>query len=946
MEEPARYLKQDQRFPLMGRTRELHALEGLLDDAAEGNTRVLLLEGEPGIGKTRLLSEAIASATHRGFRVLKGAGEELEHDRPFGPLLEALDLNGHPPQLPGPQDPSRSGDLPPPRGPDARFRLIERILTRVESLALRGPVLTVLDDLQWADAGTLAAIRRLATDLLGLPLALLSAFRSGHRGVELDHLLNRLTADGALHFHLGPLVHESIDELAAAELGATPGPRLRELLRACGGNPFFAVELLAALRDEGSIDIREGQAEVAIAAIPPSLRLVVLRRLSHYPAEMAEILRMTSVLGTSFSVPDLCAFLRREPTDVARPLEDALRAGFLEETGERLAFRHDLVREAVYEDIPTPVRKGLHLQAGRALGGAGAPALKVAPHLALGAERGDHDAVTWLRRAARDAAARDPGASAMILEHALNLCVDLPERLDLRTELLRVLLWAGRFGELEVSGKEMLAEGGLDSRAQAFARMAMSQALTFEGRFAEALEQILAIDEGLLQDPDRAFMLAYRSQLLIPAGDLEGATARAQEARQMSEAGGWWLTMCAALHALSVVAYSQGRWGEAAELVRQGMAVQDRDPTGESAFWPLRLQAFVFYQADLLEEGISVAAVGRRSSEERGLAWALHLYDSMLAWGQFYAGEWDDAVAHAETAMRVAEETGSGAAIVLTQAILANIALHRGEFQQADLALQAVERHVAASGLVQYQLQRAMWVAALLAEARGDVEGAYARLRAATEPLLGSAWVGEVRDLGPDAVRLALAHGDRDLARSITETVEALASGEAVPSAEGAALRCRGLLEADHETLIRSVEAYRRSPRLLDLALACEEAADALAHSGRIPEADPLLTEALDIYERLDAVRLSARAAHALRRLGVRRGRRGPRRRPATGWGSLSPSEQKVAALAAEGLTNPEIAERLFISRHTVGTHLRHVFEKLGLSSRVELARRYADRAN
>ena len=191
---------------------------------------------------------------------------------------------------------------------------------------------------------------------------------------------------------------------------------------------------------------------------------------------------------------------------------------------------------------------------------------------------------------------------------------------------------------------------------------------------------------------------------------------------------------------------------------------------------------------------------------------------------------------------------------------------------------------------------------------------------------------------------MALATGDRERAEAAAADVEKAALLASVPSLEGAALRCRALVEDDVDLLIRSVEAYRRGPRIFERAAACEDAAAALARAGRVPEASALFDEAFNVYEDVRAHRDTARALASMRTLGLGRKRRGARKRPASGWEALTPSEVEVVSLAAQGMTNPEIGQRLFISRRTVQTHLAHSFRKLDISSRVELAAEAARR--
>jgi DNA-binding CsgD family transcriptional regulator len=192
---------------------------------------------------------------------------------------------------------------------------------------------------------------------------------------------------------------------------------------------------------------------------------------------------------------------------------------------------------------------------------------------------------------------------------------------------------------------------------------------------------------------------------------------------------------------------------------------------------------------------------------------------------------------------------------------------------------------------------------------------------------------------------MALAAGDRDRAAQVTDEVARLAEAEDVASHCGAARRCQGLLDGNPEPLIAAVDDYTRGHRLPMAALAAEDAAVALAHTGDVGAARSLLDRALVTFEGIGAARDVARAEARMRALGVRRGVRGPRLRPRTGWASLTPTERTVVDLVAEGLSNPQVAERMFLSRRTVQTHLAHVFGKLDITSRAELAAEVARRA-
>jgi DNA-binding CsgD family transcriptional regulator len=342
---------------------------------------------------------------------------------------------------------------------------------------------------------------------------------------------------------------------------------------------------------------------------------------------------------------------------------------------------------------------------------------------------------------------------------------------------------------------------------------------------------------------------------------------------------------------------------------------------------------------DRLAEGQAALQRGRRLSEELGVKRDLPFYHWALAAGHLWAGDWDDALAECQACLELADEYGMRLhGTVFSHSIHAIIAVHRGDLGDAEQAVAAADQELAATG-PQLGSDWLLWAKALVLEARGKPDASLVTLCRAWDECVDQGLASTLPLLGPDLVRLAHAAGDRQRAEQATIAIEDIAArNPGVATLAGVVLRCRGLLEDDPEVLLRAVDAYRAGPRPLELALACEDAARALGAAGRVDEARPLLEDALGSYERLGAAWDLARAAARLRALGIRPGRRGPRSRPKSGWDSLTATEHKVVQLVAEGLSNPEIAERLFISRGTVHTHVSHILAKLGLRSRVGLA--------
>jgi DNA-binding CsgD family transcriptional regulator len=230
------------------------------------------------------------------------------------------------------------------------------------------------------------------------------------------------------------------------------------------------------------------------------------------------------------------------------------------------------------------------------------------------------------------------------------------------------------------------------------------------------------------------------------------------------------------------------------------------------------------------------------------------------------------------------------------------------------------------------------WAQALLLEADGELAQALVMLGECWERCARYGLGLEYPVIGPDLVRLALAAGDAGRAWDVAAAVAGVASRNEVPWITGAALRCRGLAADDAGILEAAVSACTRGPRPLQLALTCEDAGAAFARRGNMDRASQFLDQAITIYERLDAARDLARAEAVLRQMGVRRGRHVTHSRAQSGWQSLTPSEQAVVDLVAEGLSNPQIGQRLYVSRRTVQTHLAHVFAKLHITSRAQLA--------
>ena len=419
------------------------------------------------------------------FSLYRARTEELQ-PRPFGLLVDALAIDT------GSSDADRvavfqlldAGDDVAGEATDRRYPVIEEMINLIERAAIAGPVLLVLDDVHWSDPSSIQALQVLCRRLAYLPILVLMACRPLPRSQELARLLDALAEAGGRHLRLDPLGIEAVTELAASKLEADPGPVLRGRLESAAGNPLFVLEFLDALLEEGIIKIEANVAEAtAMVEPPPSLRMTMLRRLAFLSPAALELLRTASLFGGSFSAAQLSLVTGTPLIDVLSNLEEPIASGFVTASGEAFTFRHDVVREALYLEVPAAMRKGLHLHVGRTLAAAGAPPAEVANHLAIGAEFGDQNAVGWLRRAARELQSRAPAMTVQLLERASSLLpAEDPEWASLVREEVRSLAVAGRVREAEALAGSALARvtGGPNAAPLAVARVPL---LILQSRF-------------------------------------------------------------------------------------------------------------------------------------------------------------------------------------------------------------------------------------------------------------------------------------------------------------------------------------------------------------------------------------------------------------------------------------------------------------------------------
>jgi DNA-binding CsgD family transcriptional regulator/tetratricopeptide (TPR) repeat protein len=927
---------------LVGREAEFAVAAGAVAELSEGRASALAIEGEAGIGKTRLVQSLVDDARARGVTIFCGEAHPFERTRPFGVVAAALDLNRRSP------DPRRAaiGGLLAGHGPEASaaagdisYRVVEEIVDLVEASCAERPVLLVAEDVHWADSASLLAISSLARQLPLSALLVVVTTRPSPLSAEGVRLVDDLGAAGARTLQLRPLASDEVAELACQVLGAPPGPALTALLGKAGGNPLWVVAMLRSLADEGLLRPAGDALEATTSELPASLSDLVVRRLWHLRAGTLELLQVTAVLGDAVSLRDVAAVAGKRPTEVVAELSAAFDARLLDEAGDRVVFRHQLVHDAIYRHVPAPARRLLHREAAVALMAAGANPLDVADHLVRGAERGDEQAVAWLRDAARDASRQAPLVAVELVRRAEALLPGGHRDADLvSAEVVGALLRAGKVAEASARAEAVLARQHA-AEVDTPLRLGLIGALALQNRAAELIAVAQTALDGAprLRPFEEVPMLAQQSWALTFTGDQRGGESAARRALAIAEEAGDAAITVWALTALLIAIGRQGRYGEALAHAQRAAALAAG--SHDTRALPLKPKFFLglaLFDCDRVTE--ARAAFRAALDDEFGTGWFLS--DTLTADAQaaFAVGEWDDAVPGLIAGGQAARDKDH--TLMLSQSIAhrAIIATATGDHRAANELLVGIGVSL---GGDQFSYNAGVLASAVagLKEAEGDRRGAYDvllrcwRFEAAREDRFYD------RCLAPDLVRLALALGDRDVAAEVAGTVAAgVALAPEVPTVRSVALRCQGMVEADVEPMLEAVAVARETPLIVEHTGACEDAARVLAHSGRPDDAVVLLAEALERHERAGAEAWAGRVRAQLRALGVRPGRRGSRNRPASGWESLTATERTVSLLVAEGLTNGAVARQLYISPHTVNTHLRHVFAKLGVSNRVALA--------
>ena len=905
----------------------------------------MLVEAAAGIGKTSLLREASRLAADAGFTTLRARASDLERDFAYGlvrQLLEPVVVNSSEASredlFEGAASLSKCLFAPsgaPAAAPsvDNAFAMLHGLYWLVNNMAGESPVALFVDDLHWSDAESLQLLTYLGPRLDGLRLAVIATARPGEG--DIPALARLASAPETRVVRPRPLSLDATLALCERKLGSEVSQDFAAACReATGGNPFFLEALLREAADRGFPADSAG-AELVRGLAPPAVARAVLLRLAGAPPATTALVRAVAVLGDGASLTEAAGVAELTTDEAAKAADLLVTFGLLEHV-DGLQFVHAIVRAAVREDMGVRERALTHARAAKVLAELGAPAQRVAAQIVAADPVGDPERVELLRAVAADALGRGaPSAAVAWLRRALAEPPPPERMVNVLLELGAAELRLGQTDAIEhlKEGIEFLEE----PEPVALATRKLALALSISGdpdRGVQALES--AIDR--IEPQDRELALQLESELNSHAQQASLAT-RAPAAARLERHGDLTGRTRGERLVLASLAYERAKASEsAAEAARlleapmtTGRLLEDLQLDIAGPFYDLVVGLLATDSFEVASEYLDLALAEARA---RGSIPGVAFLTDRRGWLAFRRGDVAKAECDARTGLELLTTHGIPLGVPFALALLIRASIETGETDEA-------QRKLDSSGLT--GAIRPGLTNNLLVEARGMLQVAQGRTREGLETLLefgtlDEQWGGANPLASRWRSRAALAYaalGEVDEARRMAAEDLERARRWGADSHLGIALRATALVESGDAqvTLLReAVEALERSPARLEHARALTDLGAALRRGNQRAEARGALEPGLRLAERLGARALADTARTELRAAGGRSS--DP---DADGVAQLTASELRVAELAAQGHSNPEIAQALFVTRKTVETHLGHVYQKLDIAGRGEL---------
>jgi DNA-binding CsgD family transcriptional regulator len=884
------------------------------------------------MGKTRLLREISNIAQELGFRSGFGAGRQGEEIVELAAFMESV-CGGPDPVLD-----IRKLSQSPAATPEYRFWILNDLQALLEQATIDAPIVVCIDDLQWADSGTAAALRSLPPRLESSPIFWMLAIRPSEGSVAVADAIAELLDHGASAISLPPLDELAVVEMASDVLGAHPDESVMEATSRAAGNPFLLMELLLGLREEDLLTIEVGNATLTEARLPERVANTMSQRMSRLSQGASAALTAAASLGQRFSIGELSQMTGLPVRNLLEPVQELMRSDLIGDDEGRLTFRHDLIRDGVRAVCSISVRRALDRQAAGVLLERGALPVEVALQLVQSAEPGDIDAISTLLEAAESLAVTDPAASANLAMKGLDLApLKHPTRGPLVSRAAVSLFVAGRTSEA-IEFADVALRQTLPPEQEAEVRLGICRMfLVSPDVRTDNARKALALP-GLSTDM-RAWLWSYLYHNLLVAGryvqarEIESKVAQA--VYESTTMAGWFPYE----FAKAGTEYQESNFMLALELLDQAEShrIEGVEDTRERL--AVAFRSWLMAALDKSEDALAVVDREITAAQRDRQLWAINLFETCKARQLLQMGRLAEALTLLEDRYSLKEAHSiAGAPDAASLVAYARVCRHLGDVSGQMIAVEIA--NILVTSTVPMVQRHGAWLLALDSARRHQPEQAYQWVCTFGEdeareflPLFPSEATDDI-----ELVRIALNAGQERLAKHVARCAETRSlMNPGAQTLKAVAVHCTGLLECSPDLLAEGASLYDGASRPLWQASAFEDLGRVLAERGAKSDAVEALSRSLTLAAECDAAWDMARVRQELARLGVRKRVVKPRKSQ-FGWDSLTDSERKVAELVSQGLSNRAIGEQLFISSHTVGNHLRHIFAKLAVNSRVALA--------
>ncbi|MFC3452630.1 BTAD domain-containing putative transcriptional regulator [Amycolatopsis speibonae] len=916
-----------------GREPEIARLRCLADEVVSGNGRTAWIEGEPGIGKSELLTTALADLGERGCHVAWAAAGELGQLFPLQVIMECLGLEID-------ETATRSSET----DVDLVATTADRILAYIDQLCATAPLVMVIDDLHWADDASVLMWNRLSTAARQLPLLLVAASRPVPRRVELGQVRRAAESRGLEIVELGPLADTHAEDLISDLLGAQPDEELRSLVVKAAGNPLYLREVTGALVRDHALETVDGITKVRSGTAwqaPDSLLEAVSRTLDQVDEVAKETLRRAAVLGMEFGLAQVAATMDKMPSELIAAFEDAMEMRIIVDTGTHLAFRHPMLRWALYHEIPDGARADWHRRAAKALAGIGSGVEHVAQQLVAVPAAVDDWVIDWLVDHHMPLANRAPLIATTILHRSLDNCTVRDPRREVLLAAYVLLLFRLDQEPLEQAQEAMVSSQDPDRAAEM--RHIAAAMLHRRGETEEAIALLEGNDSpttpSLWRKRRRALLANFSRGRL---DDLGRTARKARQTYRTALADGEPYPIGHALQTLWLVESIHRDHGAALRHIDRAITtVEGQADNAEFYFDLLDNRIFTLQNLDRLEEARKTLYTARRAATKYSLPHGLQVSSAVQ---DYWRGSWDDALAELDTvnedgpAITFHGLREPGPPTLLLHGLAGLVCGRRGDTEEAAAHLYAAAGRLPVTDSERESCDFLLVARSLQAEQDGDLAKAIDILAPIMDPtyaqmMLRHQWL-------PWLVRLARIHGREQIVTDALEVCKEEAIKEVVPArATAAAQWCEALASGNPEPLLQTIVHFGNVGRTIERASALSDVAVLLGAERRRDEAQDAADEAIREFGRLGAVWDMQYLESRMCEYDIT-----PRTpevsQPTRGWSSLTPVEREIAELVSRGRSNPEIADTLVLPRRTVQAHVTRILAKLGLTSRSGLAER------